>query len=54
MTDDLHKKQWESLRDQNKMLYDSTGDEFLRIRYEACKRLLGEGKDSKPEPNHFL
>jgi|APSaa5957512493_1039668.scaffolds.fasta_scaffold190900_1 hypothetical protein len=53
MTEDPRKKQWESLRDQNKALYDSTGDDFLRIRYEACKRLLGEEDEKKEDPQHF-
>ena len=54
MTDtDPHKKQWESLRDQAKSLYDSTGDQFQKERYEACKRLLGEDQET-PTPHTFI
>lgn len=54
MTEDLHKKQWESLRDLNESLYEKTGDEIYNHRYKACKRLLGETKEEKPEPSHFV
>lgn len=53
MTEDLHKKQWESLRDLNDSLYKSTGDNTYKIRYEACKRLLGDEKPEEPK-NTFI
>lgn len=53
MTDDLHKKQWESLRDLNEKLFKSTGDTVYQDRYNACLRLLGEEKPQKPTPEHF-
>jgi len=53
MTEDPRKIQWESLRDKNKALYESTGDEIYNVRYKACKGLLGEVTEDKPEPKHF-
>lgn len=51
--EDFRKKQWESLRDLNKQLFEQTGDSIYESRYKACKRLLGEEEPVKKEPEHF-
>lgn len=51
--EDFRKKQWESLRDLNKSLFEQTGDRIYESRYEACIRLLGEEEPVKKEPEHF-
>jgi len=41
MTDDLHKKQWEDLRDFYLKKYEDTKEDRWDVCYHACKRLLG-------------
>ena len=52
MTSESHKKDWESYRDMYSDLYKSTNEDIYKMRYDACKRLLGEAP-IKPKIDFF-
>ena len=53
MTEESHKKEWESMAKEYSVLMVTTGLDIYKQRYEACKRLLGEDQVKKPDLAFF-
>jgi hypothetical protein len=35
-----HIEEWIDIKNRNKYLFDNTGDQIYRYRYESCERLI--------------